>query len=150
MVLGVIVAGGQVRDFHIGLMESYPSVRAYMRAEYGDVEACFDSVEGFAQCVVELRGSGDNRGELAQELREVCWKIRNAREFPDVEARSDALVVCAQLLQLMGAAGFPEKDLRATVECLSHACTCDGCDLADGRRFAEGAWLRAGQILINL
>lgn len=95
----------------------------------------------FAREVVEaLKASREARGVLFRRMRTAWWALRNGSKKKSCYAPRAVEVM--QSLQFLELAGFSRRDLRALVECMSHGCTCDGCDLLDGRRFdrpVEGA-----------
>ena len=122
----------RVRDFHIKdepreLLGSLSEIGWRPFAEvYGD-ELC-------GQLVRALRTDAVFRQGLVGEMRRAAWWVRNDR-WARGQARDEAVALLMEADELMQLAGFLEVDRRALIDCLLHACVCDGCDLSNGVRF---------------
>lgn len=91
--------------------------------------------DGVAAATWALRASHQYRGEFFGALRNAAWLLRSARSSGGSERLEDARVVFAEAVQLLAGGGFDLEHVRTLIGCLAHACTCDGCDLASGKRF---------------
>lgn len=144
----------KMRDFHVreadtALIEDLPelpwrgpSVLAEGRnVATGEVvtfrlrgELVFDSL------VEMFRDRPEVRAFAVAEMRTAAWWIRYSR-FSGTDSGMKAFVVFVEWKQVIEASGCPPADVEALVGCLMHACTCDGCDLANGARMTRGDWI---------
>lgn len=75
------------------------------------------------------------RVKLFGALRGAAWRIRATHSYGSRKGRIEAIQTFAEGVQLLAAAGMPLASIREFVDCLTHDCTCDGCDLINGERF---------------
>lgn len=125
---------GRTRDFHIVDVPREPPGSLYATGWRP-----FAQVYGDALCdalVDALRSDAEFRRDLVLGMRQAAWWVRNDRWARGAALASHVrhFIECDELMQL---AGFPTADRLALVDCLLHACVCDGCDLSNGARFGD-------------
>jgi hypothetical protein len=107
----------------------------------GDEEFINDiGVELFVQIVQAVRSKPKAMEVLIGELRGEWWRVRNARADGGAPGRSSVLRSAGKILDIMRVlrwAQVEDADVIQLTQCLSHGCTCDGCDLVDGKRLCK-------------
>ena len=101
-----------------------------------DLERHYSEAERHA-AVVALVTSSAFRWSFFGQLRNCAWILRAGRSYGNDERLNEAAEEFALSVQLLIAAGFDLVAVRQLCACLSNSCTCDGCDLFDGRRFGR-------------
>jgi hypothetical protein len=94
-----------------------------------------DTAYAISKALVDrLKDDAGFRGALICEVREAWWQIRNRPGRPTGFKLLEAVHFIQSACGLFRWAGVEEHDLVMFNQCLSHGCTCDGCDLLDGAR----------------
>ena len=142
------------RDFHIseeaeefGLPElpssHGPEVFVEARALDGsvvNVPLTWDRELLLEMVVDAFRRLPDLRALAVAQMRCASWWMRYSR-LAATERGTEAFRRFVEWRHVIEASGCPKRDVDALVGCLIHACTCDGCDLANGARMVRGEWL---------
>ena len=133
--------GQQEKDFHVGLMRDDYAPTVESARNHFDIRERYTEAS-IREAVRAMRESPEERAEYANRLRQAFWVCRQTRHVEPVpESFESAVDLITEYVQLMDAAGWTGENLRSYLECLSHGCTCPGCDLANGERFVRGDWL---------
>jgi hypothetical protein len=133
---------GQRRDFfleasvpHVSLREAAEAFRDTFGCAYEEADAAGGYGSKVSGVIAALWQCREALEGLAADCRHAAWVIRAHRSSgvgPD--QRVEAMKLFGVVVQWLYLAKFPERDVLALIKCVTHDCTCGGCDLVNGER----------------